>query len=83
MTDPIIASRDLERNRCATIADALASRWEASAARLRTNYTKRFLFFGKPYVATMAERDARAIDAAASGLRTVAKLIREGVEPPR
>lgn len=79
MPDPIIASRDLERTRCAQIADGLAEKWEASAAKWRADHTMRAWFgLGSSFVAPFAERDAKAIDAAAHGLRSVAKLIREG-----
>lgn len=79
MPDPIIASRDLERRRCAEIAAGLAERWEATAAKIRADGTRRFFGFGKPYVTPIAERDAKTVDAAAKGLRTVESLIRDGV----
>ncbi len=78
MSDPIIA----ERERCADIAEGLAERWEASAAKLRAEHQVRFFWIGKPYVSPIADQDARTIDAAAHGLRTVASLIREGVQRP-
>ena len=72
-----------ERVRCAALAEDLASRWEASAQRMRDLGTCRpFFGFGKPYVSRPYERNAESIDAAARGLRTVAKLIREGVPVP-
>jgi hypothetical protein len=78
MSDPVIASRDLERSRCAGIADDLAERWAASAAELRARNTIKPRWFGKPYVRPMAERDAKLIDQAAGGLRAVSLVIREG-----
>lgn len=70
----------VERERAASIADDLARRWEASAARLRERCMTRFLWFGSRYVTPQADKDAKSIEAAAHGLRTVARLIREGVE---
>lgn len=69
-----------ERERAASLADDLAGRWEASAARLRERCMTRFLWFGSRYVTPQADKDAKSIEAAAHGLRTVARLIREGVE---
>lgn len=71
-----------ERERCAIIAESLAEKWEASAASLRSKYTRTPRWFGKPYTAPTAEYDARVIKAAASGLRKVASLIRSGAEIP-
>lgn len=74
--DPV----SVERERAASIADGLAERWEASAARLRERCTSRLFWFGKRYVTPQGERDAASVEAAARGLRTVARLIREGAE---
>ncbi len=74
MTRPPV---EQEREGCALLADELAVRWEASAAKLRKR-TTRFFFFGPRYALPEAERDAKNIDAAAHGLRAVARLIREG-----
>jgi hypothetical protein len=67
-----------ERERCASIADGLAVRWERSANERRARGQTRFLFIGPAYTTPRAEADAKAIEAAAHGLRTVARLIREG-----
>lgn len=64
-----------ERERCASIADDLAGRWAASAAKIRLHGTRK-PWFGKPYVLPRAERDAKSIDAAVDGMRAVAMLIR-------
>jgi hypothetical protein len=71
---------EAERERAASIADGLAERWEASAARLRQRGVSRFFWIGPRYVTPQADKDAKGIEAAAHGLRTVARLIREGVE---
>lgn len=77
MTDGIAA----ERERCARIADGLAEKWEASAAKIRQAGSTRFFWIGRPYVAPAIENNAKSIEAAAHGLRTVARLIREGARP--
>lgn len=67
-----------ERSRCAEIAESLAAKWEASAAKVRAKGTARMLWIGPSYVVPSAERDAVTILAAASGVRTIARLIRSG-----
>lgn len=68
-----------ERERCAGIADSLAEKWEASAAKLRKDGSFRTFFgLGPTDVRPAFERNAKDIDAAAHGLRAVAKLIRNG-----
>jgi hypothetical protein len=68
-----------ERERCASIADDLAARWQASAGRLREKHKRRFFFgFGSTYVPTIIERQARDIESAASGVRAISLLIRNG-----
>lgn len=75
--DDVQAAILAERERCADIAEGLAEKWEASAANTRRTRTTRFFGLGKPYTTIEAERDAKTLDSAAHGLRTVAKLIRE------
>jgi hypothetical protein len=70
-----------ERERCATIADGLAVKWETTAQKIRLRGQHRFLFVGPFYTLPRAEADAKAVEAAASGLRTVASLIRAGATP--
>jgi hypothetical protein len=70
-----------ERERCASIADSLADRWEASAANIREHGKTRFLWIGRPYVAPEVEQSARTIESAASAVRAVAMLIRKGATP--
>jgi hypothetical protein len=77
MTDSVA----IERERCASIADGLADRWEASAAKIRECGKTRFFWIGRPYVTPDAEKSARTIESAASGVRAVAMLIREGAVP--
>lgn len=67
-----------ERERAATIADDLANLWEKSAERHRLANQTRFFGLGKPYTLPQAEKEARIIDSAVKGLRTVAYLIRDG-----
>jgi hypothetical protein len=71
------AARKAERERAALIAEALAGRWEARARKIREDHTARFFWFGPPYVTPVWEGHARTIDAAAHGLRTVARLVRD------
>lgn len=78
MTDERVLA---ERQRCAAIADDLAAKWEATADKVRERGKTRFFWIGKPYTTPAAERCARDIEAAASGLRAVSMLIREGAVP--
>jgi hypothetical protein len=68
-----------ERERAASIAEDLATRWEGSAKKIRQQRQTRFFFIGPSYTTPRAESDAKTIEAAAYGLRTVARLIRDGV----
>lgn len=69
----------VERERCASIADHLAEKWEATAAKLRSDGSFRTFFgLGPTDVRPAFERNAKDIEAAAHGLRAVAKLIRDG-----
>lgn len=68
----------VERERCASIAGALAEKLESSAAEMRAVSTRTPRWFGKPYVLPGVERDAKMFDEAARGLRIVERLIRDG-----
>lgn len=70
-----------ERERCAGVAEDLAERWEASAKELRdSNTVKSFFGLTTPYVRFHADKHARVMEAGASGLRAVAKVIRSGAK---
>jgi hypothetical protein len=78
------ARRD-ETERCARLCEALAIVHETSAARTRRErtFTSRAIWPpGKlvTFVMPGAERDARALEAAADGHRTVARCIRLGYD---
>ena len=68
-----------ERERCAEVAACLAEKWEATAAKLRSEGTCK-PWFGKPYVKPFYERDAKTIDAAAQGIRAIERVIRSGAK---
>lgn len=73
---------EAERARCASLCDELASRWERQAAGVRdlgTYYTRKW-FFGEKvaHVLPGYEKVALDIEAAAHGLRTIERGIREG-----
>ena len=75
-----------ERDRCARLNEALAARFEASAARIRLDgtYTTHALWplFKKvTSVYPKWERAAKDVEACANSLRAVAKCIRAGYEP--
>lgn len=75
-----------EAERCALLAEGLATRWERSARIMRekgTYETWSLWPFGKRVkcVAPSYERGAKELEAAAHGLRTVARLGREGADP--
>lgn len=69
-----------ERERCATLADDLATRWEVSAMKCRTHTFTTGGWFSKPrtHVIPQYEQMAKSLDDAAHGLRTVSRGIREG-----
>lgn len=68
-----------EIERCALLAEELAARWARSAARMRAEHTFKYGWFGrKRAVMPVYERCAKDLDAAAHGLRTVARGCREG-----
>lgn len=74
-----------ERERCASIADALAHLWEQSASKIRADGTFHTRAIWPPFKKTAVvrhawEKTARDIEAAARGLRQVSRLIREGAE---
>lgn len=76
-----------ERERCAWLCDQLAERWEASAAKLRVDgsFVVRALWpFGEPVTCVKPRwaQAAKDTDAAAHGLRTVARGIRAGWDDP-
>jgi hypothetical protein len=79
-------AKEEESERCALLAETLASIHEASAARARKegSYVVRALWpFGARSVVVRpgAERTARIMEAAASSLRVVATACRAGWDP--
>ena len=77
-----------ERERCARLNEALAEKFEASAARVRVagSFNTRSLWPPFRKITVIAEkwdRTARDIEAAARSLRTVAHCIREGYDPDK
>jgi hypothetical protein len=77
--DEINAMLADERERCALLAEDLAGRWERSAAKFRIDGTFNYGWLGrKKSVIPSVERAAKDTEAAAHGLRTVARGIREG-----
>lgn len=74
----IKAAVEAERARCIALCDDLASRWEKRAMKTRERGTTRSFWNGKPYVIPSLEAAAKSIEAAAYGLRTVERGIREG-----
>jgi hypothetical protein len=72
-------TREDESERCALLAEDLAGRWERSAAKARAEHTFKYGWFGrKRAVMPRWEKFATDLDAAAHGLRTVARGCREG-----
>lgn len=67
-----------ERKRCLDIVESMAAKWETSADTLIATGTYRTMF-GRLRPTKYAERSASTLRAAASGLRTCAYLIREGM----
>ncbi len=68
--------------RCALLAEGLAAIHEASAARIRREGTFTYGWFGrKKRVAPAWERAAKDMEAAAHGLRTIARGCRAGWDP--
>lgn len=89
MRTPISKEVAAERERCACLAEDLAGRWERSAIKTREDGS--FLgqslwswppFRSVPCVKPKWEEAAKGIEAAAHGLRTVARGIREGWDDP-
>jgi hypothetical protein len=83
----IDAAVTAERERCAWLCEELAGRWERSAAKLREDgsYTTRAVWPpGKKVTCVKPKWHQAALDteAAAHGLRTVARGIREGWDDP-
>lgn len=79
----LIPEVTVERERCARLAEELASRWEKSAVKMRDEgkYWGGFLW-KREFVRPNWEKGAKDIEAAADGLRTVARGIREGWNVP-
>jgi hypothetical protein len=80
----VAAMREAEVERCARLNEALATRWEASAAKIRregTFVTGGWIFPKMIRVALKWERAARDLEAAAHGLRTCAQMMRGGYDP--
>lgn len=74
-----LAARKDEAERCALLCEELANRYEASAVKTRADgtYTNGWPFHNK-FVRPRWEDAAKALDSAASGLRTVATGCRKG-----
>lgn len=68
-----------EAERCALLAEDLAGRWERSAAKARAEHSFTVGWFRKRIVVMPVwEQYAKSMEAAAHGLRTVARACREG-----
>lgn len=75
-----------EAERCALLAEALAKRWERSAAKIRDQGTYYVRALWPPFkrikcVTPRWEQAAKDTEAAAHGLRTIARGAREGWDP--
>lgn len=81
MQDEINQAIDAERERCARLCEELARRWEARAVKLREDgsYQGGWLW-RKKCVRPKWEEPAKNMEAAAGGLHTIARGIREGWE---
>lgn len=77
MGEPLPSEIIAERENAAQLCELLAARWEASAGRRRKEGTYKG-WFGRTHVNSRWEQHAKDIEAAASGLRAVALMIREG-----
>lgn len=68
-----------EAERCALLNEDLAGRWERSAAKARAEHTFQHGWLGRrTSVMPVWEKYATELEAAAHGLRTVARGCREG-----
>lgn len=69
-----------ERERCATLCEALALRWEKGAADARRDGT--WSFFGRKFILRPFRSVALCLDASTHGLRMIATAIRKGWHVP-